>query len=261
VYVLDAEFVALAREVIADCRRLLKAWEESKHPRAADGRFGSGGGRGKKPTAKKPAKKKRNPRPVRKPPPTIFGAAEQTHAEGMQDKLAVAIDAKAHSIPGSAPSDVERVEQDGSLSAVEVKTKLKSRNVRMSSGAQARKLKRLQQHQQQEGKPARLHTVAFDHRQQFASGTLNQAPEFPAHYKRGGGSFPLTEMYLVANAEELNRLMTAEDAELPEAAKPTTTGWWGQYHAASAAERKKMIDTALAREASRAARKKKGKKK
>jgi len=284
---LAREIAAAVREAAAwdmALARHAKGWREQDHPRGDDGRFGTGSGGGK-PTAKPGGKPvPTSPRPVRparpkptakpaaspkpqpgKPVPTsprpsraagasaVFAAREQRHAEAQQGKLAEAIDKGAEAIDGSAPSDIERIERGtGALQAVEVKTKLKGRAVRMSAAAQARKLRRLEQHRAT-GKPAEFHTVALDHRGAYRTEPdLDAAPQFPCRYKRGGGSFDLQEMELVHSPERLNHLMGLPPAQLPPKARPTDRGFWGKYNGtADPKARAAMIAAALASERKR----------
>ncbi len=255
-------------------------WKEDEHPRSGDGEFTSGGGAGKKSSDKdkpsgkkssdkdKPSGKKSSDKdkpsgkkssgsgksPTKKKSTVpVFGAREQRHAEAQQDKLATAINANARSIPGSAPSDLERIEKSGLLTSVEVKTKLRSKSVRMSAGAIARKLARLEEHKTATGADAVLHTVAFDHREAYSGGNLEETQTFPCYYKRGGGSFALSAMEKVESAERLNELIHTADADLPEKARPTTKGFYGRVISAKPRERQKLLAGALQREATRAA--------
>jgi hypothetical protein len=229
------------------------------------GQFAPGGGRaagtgtkaaGRKTTAKKSktttASKSRSKTSTGRH--AVFGKREQDHAEAQQDRVAEGIDRGAKSIPGSAPSDVERVEKNGDLVCLELKCKLKSDKVRMTNAAQARKILRTLEHEQQTGHHAGFHTVAVDHRQQFKSHHLDDAPSFPAYYKRGAGSFKLADMHPVQTPEELNRLLHTPDDELPPAARPVTTGFWGEYNKASKGKREKMIRWALRNERKHSAR-------
>jgi hypothetical protein len=204
------------------------------HEHDARGRF-TGPGRDSpspatKPGGKQPVKPVAKPAPPKSSPPApaVFAAREQRHAEAQQSKIADAIDEGAESIDGSAPADVERVEKGGALTCLEVKTKLKGKAVRMSAAAQARKALRLQDHEAAAGTPAVFHTVAVDHRSAYRTDPdLAAAPTFPCHYKRGCGNYSLSEMELVHTPERLNRLMAMADADLPDKARPTTSGWWG----------------------------------
>ena len=79
----------------------------------------------------------------------------------------------------------------------------------------------------------------------FASGTLNKAPTFPLYLKEGTGSFNLASMHKVENAKELDALLNTASEELPDKAKPPTTGFYAQWIIASPNERKRIAARAF----------------
>ncbi len=184
----------------------------------------------------------------------IVGPKEQRHAEGMQDRLAS--DWKgAKSIPGNAPSDVEHV-SPCCRQQIEMKTLLTSKrgNIRMTQAAQVRKLQRLEE---QPPATRRLWTVAYDHREAYASDKLDTAPTFPLYIREGCGHFNVKKMHRVESAQELVKLTKTPSDKLPEAARPPQTGFYAQWQSAGKKERKKMAEAALKKERDRIERKRK----
>ncbi len=117
-------------------------------------------------------------------------------------------------VENNAPADVVI---DGGF--VEVKAKLdgESHSIRMSRAALDRKART----SHETGHP--FHTVVMDRRHKYLL-SKNKGANFsdhPIYYKRGAGSFQLSEMVKVTSYEQLKELMSAAEKDLPPAGKPT----------------------------------------
>ena len=135
----------------------------------------------------------------------------QLYAKTMQDHLAREVGGM--SVGNNAPADVAV-----SGGFLEAKTKLdgKRDGIHMTREAIERKAKV----SAETGHP--FHTVAMDKRHQYLRGANGHDHDpYPMYYKRGAGSFHLSEMEVVRDAEHLQELLAMSDDELPPAARPT----------------------------------------
>jgi hypothetical protein len=245
------EWKYICREYVKHC--FAKAWDEGKHPRRNDGKFGTGGGSAKpsKPSGK-PAKPSQPHKPTGKPSAKPYDAVAQRHAEANQVRLAESLP-QCQAIPGNAPSDLEQMACEPRpchRHQMEMKTLLASKrgSVRMTSAAQARKLERLAQ---EPPSVRRQWTVVLDHREHYTNGTLDTAEPFPLYIREGTGSFSVASMHKVGSAEELQAVLNTPPDKLPEAAKAPDAGFYATWMASGPKKRKAMAQAAYARERKR----------
>lgn len=185
-------------------------FDEGKHPRADDGKFGAGSGstpaEGGKAKQKKPNAKAMLAKKVYKP----STAEKQRHAIKNEKVLARKLGGKQ--LPDNEPSDVE-LTIGRKAHALECKTFVDNGNdkVTMHKDSLARK----QKYAKKTGKI--LHTVVIDDRDKF--GNEGQHSGRRIWYRRGVGSYRLGGMQPVKNWAELKSLIGMSDAKLPEKAR------------------------------------------
>lgn len=209
-------------------------YDESKHPRASDGKFGHGGGspQASKPKAgkPKPASGKRAGRVAEKVPSEKAERAKAAHV--MVDKDIqryaeehnepwIAKKLRGLSLPDGEPVDVMVPGQDGKVAhGLEVKTMVKNGNMKltMDKYAQVRKV------DWEQRQKAKFHTVVMDDHAVFnANGDGEHDVSKRVYYYRRGcaGSARVATMHKCKDLAEVKRLMEMPEAELPDAAKRT----------------------------------------
>lgn len=213
-----------------------KAFDESRHPRATDGRFGnkpggSGGGRGDdRPGSGADARRRPTPRAAVPEKVPSARAARARAAHKLVDRTiqryaeehnepAFARAVGGVSFPDGEPIDVAVPGPDGRVRhGVELKTMVDNRNnkITMKAEAQARKAA------WERANRATFHTVVFDDSAVFNAGGpgVHDESKRRVFYRRGYGSFRVGGMYEVpGGVAGLPALFETPNHKLPPAAR------------------------------------------
>lgn len=239
-----AELWGIAARMYALATKGAVAWSEGEHPRAEDGKFGSGSGGAKEQTpnaAAKAALKKHK----------VIDASVQRYAEEHNEpKLAKAVGGV--SFPDSEPVDVavpadkansakwqeafeahreataafnagdgpkpEKFHIDGGIAhGLEMKTMVGNEAGQISMKRSA--LKKKAAWERKHGVP--IHTVVLDDQKVFNAKGEGKHDESKRkiYYRRGYGAFTVNAMHEVKDMDALKKLIDTPDKELPEAAR------------------------------------------
>lgn len=215
-------------------QRFAATFDESKHPRAKDGEFGTkpgqhGGkkpaGGGQKQTKQPAAKKPRAP----EPPPLSEKAARAKQSAKLVDseiqryseehnepKFAKAIGGV--SFPDGEAIDVAIAGASGSVAhGIELKTMVDNGNNKITMKRSAMERKAAWERKNR----APVHTVVLDDTAVFNANGPGQHDESKRRmfYRRGYGSFRVGTMHPVKNMAELKQLMGMKENQLPPAAQ------------------------------------------
>ena len=194
-------------------------WNEAEHPRADDGKFGSGASSSAKPRAlripeEKPGAAVQKLRDAH----LVVDATIQRYCEEHNERN-VAHALGGASLPDSEPVDV-KVPPRRPKHGIELKTMVTNKRgaIRMSRAARERKAA----WESETG--ATLHTLVLDDRHVFnakGEGKHDEAQRV-IYYRRGCGNLSVGSMHKCKNMAEVRRLMAMSDDELPTAAKRLT---------------------------------------
>ncbi|MDR3638805.1 MAG: phage portal protein, partial [Isosphaeraceae bacterium] len=160
---------------------------------------------GQSPATSPPAKPKKRRGKVKK--------AEHNYANKQEQRVAGMLGGKW--LSDHEPMDV--IIKALRLHGIEVKTLLKGRRrgITMHADALLRKVE-----WRDAGTGRVVHTIVIDHRDRYYGGKYKgKYSGHEIYYKRGAGSFALSQMHQVASVAELKELITIPNHKLPDAAR------------------------------------------
>ncbi len=194
-------------------------WQEADHPRADDGKFGSGALPASKPRSLRvPEEKPGEAAQKLRGAHLVVDATIQRYCEEHNERH-IAHALGGASLPDSEPVDV-KVPPRRPKHGIELKTMVSNKRgaIRMSRSARERKAA----WESETG--ATLHTLVLDDRNVFDAKGKGEHDEAQRviYYRRGCGNLSVTSMHKCKNMAEVRRLMSMNDDELPEAAKRLT---------------------------------------
>jgi hypothetical protein len=236
----DTESASVEKTSAAPKPAAMADFDESKHPRADDGKFGSGGGGAKKeaaspsePSAKtgeKTKPKSNRPPPAKKPPACSERCARAKKAHVMVDKTIqryaeeyneprVAKALGGVSFPNGEPIDIAIAGNDGVVKhGVELKTMVANRNGKITMKGDAIARKKAWERKNK----APIHTVVLDDSAVMNANGEGKHDESKRkiYYANGYGSFRIGSLHEVKGGmDEVKQLMNTPYKKLPPGAQ------------------------------------------